>query len=100
MQFDHREIMKVVFFFFLTALFSCTFQSKKAELNPLERIEPINYSEINDQVQNILQKNNGAFPIIIFDKTKGNKHLIYLGEHHGNDPNDSRFDTIQKYFNL
>jgi hypothetical protein len=35
-----------------------------------------------------------------FDKSKGNKHLIYLGEQHGNDPNDSRFDTIQKYFSL
>jgi hypothetical protein len=92
--------MKIFYFFFLTTFFSCTFQSKKVELNPLKEIERINYSEIDDQVQNILHKNNGKFPIIKFDKTKGNKHLIYLGEQHGNDPNDSRFDTIQKYFSL
>ena len=66
----------------------------------MKEIEPINYSEINDQIQNILHKNNGKFPILKFDKTKGNKHLIYFGEQHGNDPNDSRFDTIQKYFSL
>jgi hypothetical protein len=92
--------MKIFYIFFLTTLFSCDFQSKKVELNPLKEIEPINYSEINEQVQNILQKNNGKFPIIKFEKTKGNKHLIYFGEQHGNDPNDSRFDTIQKYFSL
>ena len=98
--FDHGEIMKIFYSLFLTTPFSCTFQSKKVGLNPLKEIEPINYSEINDQVQNILQKNNGKFPIIKFEKTKGNKQLIYFGEQHGNDPNDSRFDTIQKYFSL
>ncbi len=92
--------MKIFLFLFSTILFSCNFQSKKVELNPLKEIEPINYSEINEQVQNILLKNNGKFPIIKFEKTKGNKHLIYFGEQHGNDPNDSRFDTIQKYFSL
>jgi hypothetical protein len=84
----------------LTTLFSCTIQSKKVELNTLEEIQPANYSEINQEIQNILIKNNGKFPIIKFEKTKGDKHLFYLGEQHGNDPNDSRFDTIQKYFSL
>jgi len=92
--------MKIFYFFFVAILFSCTFQSKKADLNSLKEIEPINYSEINDQVQNILHKNNGKFPILKLDKVRGNKHLIYLGEQHGNDPSDSRFDTIQKYFSL
>ena len=92
--------MKIYYLLFLTTFFSCHFQSKKSELNSFKEIEPVNYSEIKNQIQDILHKNNGQFPTIYFDKTKGNKHLIYIGEHHGNDPNDSRFDTIQKYFSL
>ena len=92
--------MKVFYLFFLTTLFSCTTQPKKVDLNPLKEIELVNYSKLNEQVHNILQENNGKFPLIIFDKKKGNKHIFYLGEQHGNDPSDSRFDTIQKYFSL
>lgn len=96
---DNQEIMKILYFFVLTILFSYNFQSKKVELNPLTEIEPINYSKLNEQIQNIRQENNGKFPIIKFERTKGNKHLLYFGEQHGNDPTDSRFDTIQKYLN-
>lgn len=92
--------MKLFYLFVLTTLFSCNSQSKKVELNLLTEIEPINYSAVNDQVQDILQKNNGKFPIIKFEGIKGTKQLLYFGEQHGNDPNDSRFDTIQKYFSL
>jgi hypothetical protein len=91
--------MKILYFFVLTILFSYNFQSKKVELNPLTEIESINYSKLNEQIQNIRQENNGKFPIIKFERTKGNKHLLYFGEQHGNDPTDSRFDTIQKYLN-
>ncbi|MBL7700690.1 MAG: hypothetical protein JNM14_00450 [Ferruginibacter sp.] len=96
----NKEIMKLFCFLFSVTLFSCNFQAKKPELNPLKEIEPVNYSEIDNQVQNILEENNGKFPLIKFEKKKGNKHLIYFGEQHGNDPNDPRFDTIQKYFSL
>lgn len=63
-------------------------------------IETKSYLEVNNQVQEILQKNNGYFPIIVYNKLKGTKHLIYLWEQHGNDPKDNRFDTIQKYISL
>ena len=84
----------------LIIIYSCNFQPKNEDLNPLTAIETISYLEINKEVQNILQKNNGIFPMILFNKTKGRKHLIYFGEQHGNDPSDKRFDTIQKYFEL
>jgi hypothetical protein len=92
--------MKLIYLLFLTSLFSCSFQSKNTELNLLKKIEAINYSEIYNQLRDVVEENNGKLPIIKFEKRKGNKHLIYLGEQHGNDPNDSRFDTIQKYFSL
>lgn len=90
--------MKNIYLLLLTVLFSCNSQPKTVELNYLPQIEPINYPEIDGQVQNILQQNNGKFPINKFEKVKGNKHLLYFGEQHGNDPSDNRFDTIQKYF--
>ena len=92
--------MRFFTIFFLTLLFSCTIQKKNVELNKLTEIESINYAELNGELQNILQNNNGKFPILKLELIKGDNHLIYLGEQHGNDPSDSRFDTIQKYFSL
>ena len=64
----------------------------------MPKIEHIDYAAIDSQVQKILQKNNGNFPVIVYEKSKGPKHIIYIGERHGNDPDDKRFDTIKKYF--
>lgn len=90
--------MKIYYLLLLSVLFSCKTQTKKAVLNQVLKIEPVNYREIHEQVQNILQQNDGKFPIMKFELVKENKHLIYFGEQHGNDPADTRFDTIQKYF--
>lgn len=90
--------MKIIYLLFLTILFSCNPQPKKTELNYLPEIGPVNYPEVDEQVQNILRQNNGKFPIIRYEKAKGDKYLLYFGEQHGNDPADTRFDTIQKYF--
>ncbi len=64
----------------------------------MPKIEHIDYAAIDSQVQEILQNNNGNFPVIVYEKSKGPKHIIYIGERHGNDPDDKRFDTIKKYF--
>ena len=63
-------------------------------------IETVDYRKINDTLQEILQKNNGKFPAIIYNRSYGNKHLVFIGEQHGNNVNDNRFDTIQKYFKI
>jgi hypothetical protein len=79
---------------------ACTSSENKNNLPPIGKIETIDYRIINDTLQEILQKNNGIFPVIVYDKHKFNKHLIFIGEQHGNDITDSRFDTIKKYYNL
>ncbi len=64
----------------------------------MPKIEYIDYAAIDTHVQEILQKNNGNMPVMVYEKFKGTKHIVYLGERHGNDPADARFDTIRKYF--
>jgi hypothetical protein len=102
------DTMRKISLLLLSILTACNSHTDKSDgqqvkaitLNPMPEIETINYLDINNQVQQILQENNGSFPIMVFKKTKGLKQLIYLGEQHGNDPTDKRFDTIQKYFSL
>ena len=90
--------LRIFALLFLSILLGCKSDTKKIEPYSMPKIEHIDYAGIDNQIQEILQKNNGNFPVMVYEKYKGTKHILYIGERHGNDPNDKRFDTIQKYF--
>ncbi len=91
--------MKYLGIIYILTLFSCNTDEIKNQLPAIGKIETVDYRIIDNTLQEILRNNNGKFPVIIYERIKGNKHLIFIGEQHGNDINDNRFDTIQKYFN-
>ena len=87
--------MKLIYLSLLILVISC--QSNN-DLKPLKIDLSLSYKQIIKKAENIIINNNGKFPILVYKNSIGKKQLIYLGEQHGNDPNDNRFDTIQKYF--
>ena len=96
----YNRKMKYIALVLIVIFFACTSSEKKNNLPPIGKIETVDYRIIKDTLQEILQNNNGNFPVFVYDKQKFNKHLIFIGEQHGNDINDSRFDTIKKYYDL
>ena len=93
-----KTIPKIILPVLISTLFACNQQANKNELPSLNKIETIDYREIYKQS---LKSGMKIFPLV-FDKSIGNKRLIFIGISHSND-NDTlnpMFDTIEKYFRI
>jgi len=88
--------MKLLCLIFLMLLVGCNDYEINV-INPLEINLNVDYLKLHNQLQKKLEENNNTFPLLVYKNGINQKKLIYLGEFHGNDPSDKRFDAIEKY---
>lgn len=80
----------------LVIFLSCNQRNKKTDLQPLTKIETVDYRDLYKQFQ---KTGFDIFPIV-YDKSLGSKRLVFIGVRHSNDTLNPMYDTIQKYFIL